>query len=148
MLATGWPPGLAGNTTWPTLPPLPEKRALDDYVLWHHPRCSKSRGALALLRERGIEPRIRDYLERPPDAGELRELLRRLDLPIRELLREGEHEYADLHLDDPSLDEDALLAAMATHPRLIQRPILIAGGRGLIARPPERVLELLQGDRL
>lgn len=116
---------------------------MSNYVLWHNPRCSKSRGALQLLREHGIEPRIRNYLEQPPDIGELRELLHRLQLPVRDLLRGGENEYAELGLGDPSLGEHALLTAMAAHPRLIQRPVLVVGERAVIGRPPERVLELL-----
>jgi arsenate reductase len=116
---------------------------LSDYVLWHNPRCSKSRSALELLREHGVEPRVRDYLEQPPDIGELHELLHRLQLPVRDLLRGSENEYAELGLGDPSLGEHALLAAMAAHPRLIQRPVLVVGERAVIGRPPERVLELL-----
>jgi arsenate reductase len=113
------------------------------YVLWHNPHCSKSRGALDLLRECSIEPEIRDYLGQPPDARELRELLDRLGLAARQLLRTGEDEYSTRGLDDPALDEDSLIAAMATHPRLIERPILVAGRDAVIGRPPERVLELL-----
>ena len=111
--------------------------------LYHNPRCSKSRGALELLRERGLEPVIVPYLETPPTVEELRELLRRLGLPARALLRTGEPEYADLGLDAPALDEAALLRAMHAHPRLIERPILVVGERAVIGRPPERVLELL-----
>ncbi len=114
------------------------------FVLWHNPRCSKSRGALDLLRERGIAPEIRDYLQQPPDAAELRAMLGRLGVPARQLLRTGEDEYRALGLDDPALGEDALIAAMAKHPRLIERPVLAAGDRAVIGRPPERVLELLR----
>lgn len=113
------------------------------YVLWHNPRCSKSRAALALLGERGIAPVIRDYLAQPPSPEELRGLLQALDLPVRQLLRAGEAAYAELALDRPHLDDAALLSAMAAHPRLIERPILVAAGRAVIGRPPERVLELL-----
>ena len=113
------------------------------FVLWHNPRCSKSRDALELLRGRGIEPETRDYLQQPPDADELRAVLGRLGIRARQLLRTGEDEYAKLGLDDPTLGEDALVAAMAEHPRLIERPILVAGDRAVIGRPPERVLELL-----
>ncbi|MDH5824343.1 arsenate reductase (glutaredoxin) [Luteimonas sp. RD2P54] len=112
-------------------------------VFWHNPRCSKSRAALELLRKRGIEPRIVRYLDDPPDAAELREMLRRLGSPARGLLRPGEAEYAELGLADPALGEDAIVAAMVAHPRLIERPLFVHGGRAVIGRPPERVLELL-----
>lgn len=111
--------------------------------LYHNPRCSKSRGALELLRGRGIEPVIVPYLDTPPSAAELRELLALLGLPARALLRTGEDEYAALHLADASLPETDLIEAMAAHPRLIERPIFVHRGRAVIGRPPERVLELL-----
>jgi len=111
--------------------------------LFHNPRCSKSRGALEMLRERGIEPQILPYLEQPPSVAELRELTRQLGLPTRALLRTGEPEYAELGLADPTLADDALLAALHAHPRLIERPIFVHGDRAVIGRPPERVLELL-----
>jgi arsenate reductase len=110
---------------------------------FHNPRCSKSRGALDLLRERGIEPELVAYLDAPPSPADLRELLRKLGLPARALLRTGEPEYRDLGLDDDSLPESRLLEAMATHPKLIERPIFVVGDRAVIGRPPERVLELL-----
>lgn len=114
-----------------------------DHVLWHNPRCSKSRAARVLLGERGIEPAIRDYLHNPPSVDELRTLLVALRLPARQLLRTAEPAFAELGLDGAGLDEATLLAAMATHPQLIERPVFVAGGRAVIARPPERVLELL-----
>ncbi len=120
---------------------MPDPRA--PTRLYHNPRCSKSRGALELLRERGIEPEVIAYLETPPDADELRELLGLLGVGARELLRSGEDEYQRLGLDDASLGEDALIAAMAAHPRLIERPVFVHGDRAVIGRPPERVLELL-----
>ena len=111
--------------------------------LFHNARCSKSRGALELLRGRGIEPELVFYLETPPDAAQLRELLGLLGLPARALLRTGEPEYADLGLADPALGDEAIIAAMAAHPRLIERPVFVHDGRAVVARPPERVLELL-----
>lgn len=111
--------------------------------LYHNPRCSKSRGALELLRERGIEPTIVPYLETPPTAQQLRELLAMLGLPPRDLLRTGEDEYAALGLSDGSLSDSALIEAMVAHPRLIERPIFVHDQRAVIGRPPERVLELL-----
>jgi arsenate reductase len=116
---------------------------MDDTRLYHNPRCSKSRGALELLHERGIQPRVVAYLDTPPDADELRALLQMLDLPARALLRTGEDEYQALGLADPSLSEAALVAAMVAHPRLIERPIFVHDGRAVLGRPPEQVLSLL-----
>ena len=113
------------------------------YVLYHNPRCSKSRGALELLQERGIEPAIVRYLDTPPDADTLRGLVEKLGIQPRELLRTGEEEYRSLGLADASVDDTAIIAAMAAHPRLIERPILVRGDRAVIGRPPERVLELV-----
>ena len=111
--------------------------------IFHNPRCSKSRATLALLQERGYEPSIRLYLEDPPDSRELSTLLRKLGFSARELLRKGEPEYRELGLADPSLDDDAVVAAMAEHPRLIERPIVVCGRRAAIGRPPESVLDIL-----
>lgn len=111
--------------------------------LYHNARCSKSRGALELLEARGVGPEVVFYLDTPPSAEELRTVLAMLALPARALLRTGEAEYAALGLEDTSLDEAALVSAMAEHPRLIERPIFVHGGRAVIGRPPEKVLELL-----
>jgi len=115
----------------------------DTTRLFHNPRCSKSRGALELLRERGIEPDIVAYLDHAPSIADLRELVRMLGSGARSILRSGEPEYAELGLDDPALDDEALIAAMHAHPRLIERPIFMRGQRAVVGRPPERVLELL-----
>lgn len=111
--------------------------------LYHNPRCSKSRAVLALLRGRGIEPEIASYLDEPPSPETLRELLQLLGSGPRALLRSSEPAYRDLGLDDPTLDDGALVAAMHAHPQLIERPIFVHRGRAVIGRPPERVLELL-----
>lgn len=111
---------------------------------FHNPRCSKSRAALALLQARGVEPQLIAYLEQPPSIAELATLLRQLGLSdARALMRQGESEYKELGLDNPALPQEALIAALAAHPRLIERPIFIHGERAVIGRPPERVLELL-----
>lgn len=113
-------------------------------TIYHNPRCSKSRETLALLRNRGIEPTIVEYLKDPPDSTTLVRLLRALNLSPRALLRKGEDAYRDLGLDDPSLDEAAVIDAMVEHPALIERPIVIVDDkRAVIGRPPERVLDLL-----
>ena len=110
---------------------------------YHNPRCSKSRGALALLHERGVHPDTIEYLAHPPSVDELRDLLVMLALPARDLLRTGEPAYKDLGLADPALSEDALLEAMHAHPILIERPIFVHEGRAVIGRPEENVLALL-----
>lgn len=111
--------------------------------LYHNSRCSKSRAALELLQSRGIEPELVFYLETPPGRSELRAIVDALGLPARALLRTGEPEFAAFGLADPALDDDALVAAMAAHPNLIERPVFVHRGRAVIGRPPERVLELL-----
>ncbi|GAB6067219.1 arsenate reductase (glutaredoxin) [Methylothermus subterraneus] len=112
-------------------------------VLYHNPRCSKSRAALQLLRARGIEPKIVEYLKTPPSRAELEEILAKLGLEPRALMRKGEAIYRELGLDDPALSREALILAMLEHPVLIERPIAVAGARAVIGRPPEKVLELL-----
>ncbi len=111
--------------------------------LYHNTRCTKSRGALELLHDRGIEPEVVYYLETPPSPAELRDLLGKLGTGPRGLLRSNEPEFAALGLDDPSLDDEALVAAMSANPRLIERPVFVNGDRAVIGRPPERVLEIL-----
>lgn len=116
---------------------------MTDLTLYHNPRCSKSRGALELLEARGLQPQVVRYLETPPSAAELRSLLGKLGISARDLLRTGEDDYKALNLGDSSLDEAQLIDAMVAHPKLIERPILIAGDKAVIGRPPEKVLELL-----
>ncbi len=112
--------------------------------IFHNPRCSKSRATLTLLQEQGIEPEITLYLESPPDAGELRIILDKLGMNPRDLMRTGETEFKEQGLDDESLTEDELINAMVATPRLIQRPIVLAGDRAAMGRPPESVLAILQ----
>ena len=111
--------------------------------IYHNNRCSKSRATLALLQERGTEVEVINYLDTAPDAAELAVLLKQLGMSARELLRTGEAEYESLGLANPSLDDDALIAAMTAHPKLIERPIVVANGKAAIGRPPEAVLAIL-----
>jgi arsenate reductase len=113
-------------------------------TLYHNPRCSKSRAALELLESRGVTPTVVRYLDSPPDAATLKRLLQALGLGARALLRTGESEYGELGLDNASLSDEQLIAAMVAHPRLIERPVAFDGRRAVIGRPPERVLELLK----
>lgn len=111
--------------------------------IFHNPRCSKSRATLALLQERGLDPEIKLYLENPPDADELVSILGKLNLTARQLMRKGEAEYRELGLADESLGEADLIAAMVSHPRLIERPIVLANSKAAIGRPPESVLDIV-----
>jgi len=112
-------------------------------VIYHNPRCSKSRQTLELLNERGVEAQVVEYLQTPPDATTLRAILDMLGIEPRELMRSNEPEYRDLNLDDASLSREQLIAAMVAHPRLIQRPIVVRDGRAALGRPPEQVLGIL-----
>ena len=116
---------------------------MTDLTLYHNPRCSKSRGALELLEARGLTPTVVRYLETPLSAAQLRDLLAKLNISARQLLRSGEDEYKALNLADSSLTEAQLIDAMAAHPKLIERPILVAGEQAVIGRPPEKILEIL-----
>lgn len=119
---------------------MTEKAA--DIVIYHNPRCSKSRAALALLRERGIEPRVIEYLHTPPSREELRVLLDKLGIPAEQLVRKGEDTFKSEYAGR-SMSEAQWIDAMAAHPILIERPVVIRGDRAVIGRPPEKVLGLL-----
>jgi arsenate reductase (glutaredoxin) len=112
-------------------------------LIYHNPRCSKSRQTLELLRQRGIEPTVIEYLKTPPTAGELDAILHRLGIEPRALIRKSEAAYQEAGLDNPDLDRAALIAAMVAHPVLIERPIVLTDGKAAIGRPPENVLAIL-----
>ena len=112
--------------------------------IYHNPRCSKSRETLNLLQSHGVEPEVVLYLETPADAATLRQLLKMLGMEsARELMRRKEDLYASLNLADSSLSEDELIQAMVEHPKLMERPIVVANGQARIGRPPEHVLEII-----
>ncbi|PLW82977.1 arsenate reductase (glutaredoxin) [Kineobactrum sediminis] len=116
---------------------------MSEYVIYHNPRCSKSRAALALVREHGIEPAVILYLDNPPTVAGLKQLLRKLELSAAQLIRRGEAAYREAGLSTDSTETE-LLEAMAAEPRLIERPVLVHGDRAVLGRPPEKVLELLR----
>jgi arsenate reductase len=111
-------------------------------ILYHNPRCSKSRQTLELLEHRGIQPEVIRYLEHPPSPEELKRIIGLLGISAHDLIRSNESEYAKLQLN-PETDETRLLAAMSQHPRLIQRPIVVSGERARIGRPPELIEDIL-----
>ena len=112
-------------------------------TIYHNPRCSKSRQTLDLLRKRGVEPKIVEYLQTPPKAAELDDILRKLKLEPRELMRKKEAPYKENDLADESLSRAKLIKAMVDKPILIERPIVISGRKAAIGRPPEAVLDIL-----
>lgn len=112
-------------------------------IVYHNPRCSKSRATLDLLEKKQVELRIIEYLKHPPSTDELEQILQRLNLGPRDLMRKNEALYRDLELDDEMLGREALIAAIADHPMLMQRPIVLANGKAAIGRPPEQVLRIL-----
>lgn len=114
-----------------------------DVSIYHNPRCSKSRQALKLIEARGIKPRVIEYLKQPPSEAELKRILELLNIGPRDLLRTGEAAYTEAGLENKDLSEAQIIAAIRRHPILLQRPIVIAGDRAVIGRPPERVLEIL-----
>lgn len=111
-------------------------------TIWHNPRCTKSRQTLALLESRDAPVDVRHYLQSPPTEAEIHWALSQLGLPAKDLLRKGEKLFNDLGLKDVA-DENVLIAAMATHPILIERPIVFANAKARIARPPEAALDIL-----
>ena len=116
---------------------------MEKVTIYHNPKCSKSRQTLQLLRERGIEPIIVEYLKQPLNASQIKKVLKMLQLGPRELMRKKESEYKDLNLADNKLSQDSLINAMAEHPILMERPIVVVGSKAVLGRPPENVLEIL-----
>ena len=112
-------------------------------TIYHNPRCSKSRATLALLEENGVAPEVVEYLETPPSKAELSNILDRLGMQPRELIRKKEEPYKALNLADESLDRDALIDAMIENPILIERPVVVNEGKYALGRPPENVLRIL-----
>lgn len=110
-------------------------------TMYHNPRCNTSRRTLALLRERGVEPEIIEYLKTPPSAAELKKILGLLKMPAARLVRKKE--AATAGIDPKALSEDALIAAMVENPIVIERPIVVSGAKAALGRPPEAVLAVL-----
>lgn len=112
-------------------------------TIYHNPRCSKSRNTLELIRAKGIEPSVVEYLKTPPSAAELEVILNQLGKEPREILRKTEAAYKEAGLDNASLSRSELIAAMAAYPSVIERPIVVANGKAALGRPPETVLDIL-----
>jgi len=113
-----------------------------EVIVWHNPRCSKSRNGIKYLDEKGIDYEVRRYLDEPPTVEELKDLLKKLGMKPRELMRTKEKIYRELGLKDVE-DEEKLIEAMAEHPKLIERPIVIKGDKAVVARPETKIDEIL-----
>ncbi|HYZ34804.1 MAG TPA: arsenate reductase (glutaredoxin) [Crenalkalicoccus sp.] len=112
-------------------------------TIYHNPACGTSRNTLAMIRNSGVEPGVIEYLKTPPSREELADLIQRMGVPVRAVLREKGTPYAELGLDDPALTDDQLLDAMMAHPILINRPIVVTPLGVKLCRPSETVLEIL-----
>jgi arsenate reductase len=112
-------------------------------TIWHNPKCATSRKVLELIRNKGLAPNVVDYVKTPPSAAEIKSALKEMGLKPRDLLRRRGTPYDALGLDDASLSDAALIAAMAKHPILIERPVVRSGRGTRLCRPPERVKEIL-----
>ncbi|HSO95000.1 MAG TPA: arsenate reductase (glutaredoxin) [Acidimicrobiia bacterium] len=116
---------------------------MGDVLVYHNPRCSKSRGALEILAERGIETDVVEYLAAPPDRAALEHMIDAISDPPSALVRHDDR-FRELGLDPAGCeDRDQVVALLLRHPELLQRPVILRGDRGVIARPSERVLELI-----
>lgn len=112
-------------------------------TIYHNPACGTSRNTLAMIRNSGVEPEVIEYLITPPSRGTLADLIARMGVPVRAVLRDKGTPYAELGLDDPTLSDDALLDAMMAHPILINRPIVVTPLGVRLCRPSEQVLDIL-----
>jgi arsenate reductase len=120
-----------------------EPKTMSDVTIYHNPRCSKSRQTLELLQQKGVNADVVEYLSSPPNTDQLDHILTLLQLEPRQLMRCKEAEYKEHGMDNPNLTRKQLIALMVQHPKVIERPIVIRGGKAAIGRPPETVLEIL-----
>jgi len=116
-----------------------------DATIYHNPNCGTSRNVLAALREAGLEPKVVEYLRTPPDRATLKALLERMGKGVRDILRKRGTPYVELGLDNPALTDDEIFDAIAKHPILIERPIVVVGDKVALCRPSETVRALLGG---
>ena len=116
-------------------------------TIYHNPKCAKSRETLELLQARGIEPVIIEYLKTPPDKATLQRLIKLLAIAPRDLLRVKEPEYKQAGLANPKLSDSAILQALVKYPKLMERPIVVAGNKAALGRPPENVLKLINLEK-
>ena len=116
---------------------------MSDFIIYHNPRCSKSRQTLEILNQQDVDTEIVLYLENPPSAEEISSILQKLGLSSRDIIRKGEEEYKLLNIKDQSLTENELISFMSENPKLIERPIVVKDDKAIIGRPPENVLSLL-----
>ncbi len=114
-----------------------------DVIIYHNPQCGTSRNTLGLIRNAGIEPHIIEYLKTPPTRLLLRQLIQRMGLSARDVMRKKGTPFQELGLDDPALSDDRLLDAMIAHPILIERPIVVTPKGVRLCRPSEAVLDIL-----
>ena len=116
---------------------------MSKYIIFHNPRCSKSRQTLQILKDNECDTEIILYLETAIDQSVLEDVIKKISLSPRELLRKGEQEFKDNNLNNKNLSDQEIIEFMVKHPKLIERPIVIKGNKAILGRPPEKVLELI-----
>ncbi len=116
---------------------------MTNLVIFHNPRCSKSRQTLSIIQERGLDLNVVEYLKNPPSKTEIKIILKKLGIRPIDLMRKGETLFKEKNLNDPNVSDEYLIDCMAENPILIERPIVIKGEKAIIGRPPERVMEIL-----
>jgi len=116
---------------------------LAEISIYHNPKCSKSRQALELLKKKGYDPEVVEYLKTPPDAATLKQILKKLGIGPRDVLRTKEAEYRELGLDNPDLSDEQIIEAIIKTPKLLERPIVVRDNKAAIGRPTEAILPLL-----
>jgi arsenate reductase len=112
-------------------------------VIYHNPRCTKSRETLQLLKDNGVEPKIIEYLKDTPSKDELKEIVKSLGISARDILRKKEALYKEAGFDNESLSEDEVISLMSKNPKVIERPIVVNGSKAAIGRPPENILKII-----
>lgn len=115
----------------------------NNIIIYHNPRCSKSRQTLQLLQDKGLNPTVIEYLKTPPSEKDIIDIVNKMGVTPLEIIRTKEEAFKELGLNDNAVTDDALIRAMADTPQLIERPIVVKGEKAAIGRPPEKVLEIL-----
>jgi len=115
----------------------------EEVIIYHNPRCSKSRQTLEIIKNQDIEPTIVEYLKNPLSKNEIENVLSKLECDISKIIRKGEADYKELVQNNPELNAEIMISAVVKSPKLLERPIVVVGNKAVVGRPPENVLDIL-----